>query len=256
MFFVKKWLSAILAPLPLGLGIAIFGLYLLCFTARQRTGKTLLAVALAGLLLFSSGPVADTLVSRFEDQYPAFNANNLPAGFTAKYVVVLGGGHVSDPRQPSTSQLNPDSLGRLIEGVRIYRQIPGSRLLLSGGTVYDPAADAEIMAWVARDIGVAGQDIVLETQSRDTHDQARIIREIIGSEPFVLVTSASHLPRSMALFHRQGMNPYPAPAQFMVREHKQISPGYFLPTAGSLYKSSRAAYETLGLIWGRLRGLL
>lgn len=71
---------------------------------------------------------------------------------------------------------------------------------MSGGGVFDPVSNAEIMARVAMEIGVPERDIILESKSKDTKDEARFIKPIVGNEPFVLVTTASHIPRSMALF--------------------------------------------------------
>ena len=43
-----------------------------------------------------------------------------------KWIVVLGGGHVSDPSLPANSQINPAALARVVEGVRLYKAIPGA----------------------------------------------------------------------------------------------------------------------------------
>ena len=75
---------------------------------------------------------------------------------------MLGGGHVSDPRLPANSQISAAALGRVVEGVRLYKAIPGSKLLLSGGGVFDPVPEAEVMAQIAVLLGVKPQDIRLE----------------------------------------------------------------------------------------------
>ena len=81
-----------------------------------------------------------------------------------KWIVVLGGGHVSDPRLPANSQISAAALGRVVEGVRLHKAIPGSKLLLSGGAVFDPVPEAEVMARIAVLLGVKPQDIRLETR--------------------------------------------------------------------------------------------
>ena len=65
---------------------------------------------------------------------------------------------------------------------------------------------------VARFMGVSGEDMIIESASKDTGEQARLIKPIVGTAPFVLVTSAIHMPRSMALFEKLGMSPIPGPA--------------------------------------------
>ena len=108
--------------------------------------------------------------------------------------MVLGGGHVSDPRLPANSQIGAAALGRLVEGVRLHKAIPGSKLLLSGGAVFDPVPEAEVMARIAEDLGVRTQDIRLERDSRDTAEEAEIIAKMIGGEKSILVTSTAHTP--------------------------------------------------------------
>ena len=52
---------------------------------------------------------------------------------------------------------------------------------------------------------------------------------MIGREKFILVTSAAHMPRSMALFRKRGLQPIPAPADFQVREAQGLTLAGFSP---------------------------
>jgi len=83
-----------------------------------------------------------------------------------------------------------------------------------------------------------------------------LFKKIVGPDPFLLVTSAAHMPRSMALFRKQGMNPIPAPTGHQVKERQrgEISPGSFFPGIGELEKAEMAVYEYLGLAWVKIRG--
>jgi len=110
------------------------------------------------------------------------------------------------------------------------------------------------MAQIAGLLGVKPQDISLESDSRDTADQAEIIAKKIGRERFILVTSAAHMPRSMALFRKRGLQPIPAPADFPAREPQGFDPSRFFPGAGGLGQVETALHEYLGLAWAWLRG--
>ena len=167
-----------------------------------------------------------------------------------------GGRSRSDPSLPPNSQISAAALGRVVEGVRLYKAIPGSKLLLSGGRVFDPVPEAEVMAQIAGLLGVKPQDISLESDSRDTADQAEIIAKMIGRERFILVTSAFHMPRSMALFRKRGLQPIPAPTDFPVREPQGFDPDRFFPRASSLGQVETALHEYLGLAWAWLRGAI
>jgi uncharacterized SAM-binding protein YcdF (DUF218 family) len=129
-------------------------------------------------------------------------------------------------------------------------------LVLSGGKVFDRTPEAEAMARLARELGVAEDDMILEEGSRDTEEQALMIMPLVAGARFVLVTSASHMPRAMALFHAVGLEPIPAPTGHRVRVGTGISPGLFFPSARDLCKSERAFYEMLGMAWAGLRGRL
>jgi uncharacterized SAM-binding protein YcdF (DUF218 family) len=212
----------------------------------------LIAILLLGS--FSYDVASERLLRPLEYSYPPLlSIGNLQ---DIKWVVVLGGGHTSDPKLPVTCQLSEASLVRLVEGVRLHRELAGSKLVLSGGSVFDRVSNAKVLSEVAMAIGVKKEDIVLEELSKDTEDEAHLIQNIVGQKRFVLVTSASHMPRTMAFFRRLGMDPVPAPSGHLVKESDAIAPGRFYPSAAGLWKAERAFYEYLGLAWAKLRGLI
>jgi len=260
MFILKKIITCFLFPLPLGILISFVGLYMLWFTARLKTGRILVSTGLIILTLFSYNAVAKKLLKPLEGKYRAFeiegsaSTHETDTGSDIKFIVVLGGGHTTDPEMPITSQIGSSSLVRLIDGIRIYRKHPDANLILSGGIVFDPIPEAETMARVAKAIGVPEGDIILESRSKDPKDQARLIKPIVGNKKFVLVTSASHMPRSMALFRKLGMNPIPSPTDHRVMNAQGLGPGSFFPSPGNLEKSQAAIHEYLGMTWARIKG--
>ena len=260
MFMLKKIVAPFFYPVSFCLGILILGLFCLWATRRQRLGKVLVTLGTVLLLLLSMSFLSSGLLVPLEQRYPALlhpkkiSWEGEKSGTSPKWIVVLGGGHRSDPSLPPNSQISPAALGRVVEGVRLYKTIPGSKLLLSGGGVFDPVPEAEVMAQIAGLLGVKPQDISLETDSRDTADQAEIIAEKIGRERFILVTSAVHMPRSMALFRKRRLQPIPAPSDFPARESQGFNPGNFFPRASSLGHMETAVHEYLGLAWAWLRG--
>ncbi len=253
MFYLKKILAPLFFPIPLCLEIMALGLIFLWFTKRQKTGKALVTIGALLLALLSYEPVADWMVRPLEYRYPASQEMKAEIN-NIKWVVVLGGGHISDPELPITGQLGESSLARLVEGVRLKKRLPDARLLLSGGGAFDPVPNARLMANLTAQLGVDKKDMVLETQSRDTKDEARHIKKMVGKDKFFLVTTASHMPRSMALFKKQGMKPIPAPTDFEVKETQGFSPAQFFPWADNLRKVELALHEYLGLAWAKIRG--
>jgi uncharacterized SAM-binding protein YcdF (DUF218 family) len=252
MFLLKKIVAPLFLPMTLILGILLLGLFLIMLTRKRKTGKIFVFIGILSLGMLSYHAVSDKLLQPLEYRYPSLlsveNIQNI------KWIVVLGGGHVSDPKLPANSQLSRASLVRLVEGIRLYRGIPKSKLILSGGKPFERTAEAKIMAEVAVAIGVKGQDLILEELSKDTEEEAQLIHQVVGRERFVLVTSASHMPRSIALFGKLGMDPIPAPTDYLVKESQEMNPSKFYPKAENLYKAERAFYEYLGWAWAKLRG--
>ncbi len=239
--------------MPVAMFLCVAGLVLLWFTKRKKAGRVLTTAGFALVFVFSLGPVAESLVMVKERAYPAYERQK---GFDPEYVVVLGGGNTADPALPPTSQLGRNSVVRLVEGIRVYRMHPGSRLILSGGAVTDQVTNAAAMATVALALGVPERDMILEERPWDTKDEARYIRETVNGSPFVLVTSASHMPRAMALFRGQALDPVPAPTQHLATGMDWFPAGSdeLLPDSEYMNMTERFVYETLGLWWAGIRG--
>ena len=260
MFILKKIVSSLFLPVPVCLALLIAGLIMLWFTRRQKGGKIVTSLGVALLFLFSFGPVGDLFLAPLEGQYqplfltPATEAAVRDATPPVKWIVVLGGGHTSDPQIPVTSQIEHVALARLVEAIRLHRALPESKLILSGGIGFDPVTQAEVLSKVAQALGVSEASIVLENVAKDTEEEARIIRSMVGGDKFILVTSAAHMPRSMALFVKQGMNPIPAPADYWIKQSQATSPTDLFPGSGALRKIENAAHEYIGLAWSKLRG--
>jgi uncharacterized SAM-binding protein YcdF (DUF218 family) len=252
MFLFKKIVTPFFLPVSVCIEVFLLGLILLWFTRLQKTGKTIVTIGLILLTGLSYGPVSEALLRPLEYKYPPLlNSDHLTQ---VKWVVVLGGGHTSNPRIPITSRISSSALYRLVEGIRLYRQRPGRKLILTGGVIFDPVSHAQVLSDIAQAVGVNKQDLVLEQHSMDTKDEAQFVKALVGREKFILVTSAVHMPRSVALFRNQGLDPIPAPTGYIVKKKQGLGPGVFFPGAGELYGTERAIYEYLGMAWARFRG--
>ena len=261
-FILKKMLSRFFFPLPICLEVLLVGLFLLWFTKRQKGGKIMVTVGTALLLLFSYDLFSVVFLKDLERNYQPFSpakTNVLQAQSPAapvKWVVVLGGGHAADPDIPLSSQLDHSTMVRLVEGVLLHRKNPGSKLIVSGGRVDGKISDAEVMSNVAEAMGVPRQDIILENQSWDTEDEARLLKPMVQNDVFILVTSASHMLRSMRLFESYEMHPLPAPTDYLVRDADGFFPELAFPEPRALTKATRVVYEYLGLAWLKLKGVI
>ena len=251
MFFLKKIVSRFLFPLPISMELLLVGLILLWFTRRQRAGKILVTCGVLLLLGLSNGATSDALLRPLEHRYPPLAVSQAETGVASvRFIAVLGGFGDHDPDVPITSHVSPDQMVRLIEGVSLHRAIPGSKLILSGGNDC-----AEGMTRIAEALGVSPDDTQRLAEPHDTEEESRQIAPIVGSQRFILVTSASHMPRAMGLLRKRGMQPIAAPTDFLTPHHP-LEIDDLTPDAYKLYKSQVAFYEYLGLTWEKVRGKL
>lgn len=254
MFLFKKITGLLLSPMTVCIVLLVSGLFLLLFTRRQRTGKFTVTLGVVFLLLMSYDALPDRALGILEYKYPPLR--EIGSISDAKWIVVLGGGHITDPNLPAASRLSGESLSRLVEGVAIHKRLPQSRMILSGGNIFDPVPESKSMADLAIILGIDKDDIHEEPAGMDTEDQAVLIKKMVGNDKFILVTSAFHMPRSMAFFQKQGMHPIPAPAGHRVKDKETIDPFMFFPDSGGIEKMELAVHEYLGLLWAKLTGLI
>ncbi|WP_220265324.1 envelope biogenesis factor ElyC [Enterobacter sp. Colony194] len=251
LFFLKKLIGGLLLPLPFLLIVIGVAILLLWFTRWQRTAKTLLTAGWLALLLLSLQPVADGLLKPIEDRYPTWQGEP-----KAQYIVILGGGYTWNPQWAPSSNLINNSLPRVTEGIRLWQANPGSKLIFTGArAIGNPVSTAEVGARVAESLGVPRDAIVTLDTPKDTEEEAAAVAKMIGDTPFLLVTSASHLPRAMIFFQRQGLRPFPAPAN-QIAITSPLNPWErAIPSPLWLMHSDRASYETLGRVWQWLKGV-
>ncbi|KHN56528.1 envelope biogenesis factor ElyC [Pectobacterium fontis] len=254
LFTLKKFVGGLLQPLPLLLLLMGVGLLLLWFTQRQRTGKMLVLASWLMLTLLSLQPVADRLLLPLESQYPTWQQPS--QADKVDYIVVLGGGYTYNAEWAPSSNLISNSLPRVTEGIRLYHANPGAKLIFTGGAAQDnPVSSAKTAALVAESLGIPQQDILILDTPRDTEEEAAATAKIVGDRPFLLVTSANHLPRAIRFFQARGLAPIPAPANQMAITSALNPWEKVFPSAYYLSHSERAWYETLGRLWQSLKGI-
>ena len=250
LFTLKKVIGNMLLPLPLMLLIIGAGLALLWFSRFQKTGKIFISIGWLALLLLSLQPVADRLLRPIESTYPTWNNSQ-----KVDYIVVLGGGYTWNPQWAPSSNLINNSLPRLNEGIRLWRENPGSKLIFTGVVAKtNTVSTAEVGDRVAQSLGVPREQIITLDLPKDTEEEAAAVKQAIGDAPFLLVTSASHLPRAMIFFQQEGLNPLPAPANQLAIDSPLNPWERAIPSPVWLMHSDRVGYETLGRIWQWLKG--
>lgn len=247
MIHLKALVATLAMPFPVFLVLVATGI-LLRIAGRRRVGGIVMAGGVLLLALAAWGPVAEGLLAPLENRYPP--VTDVSGLDNVAAVVVLGGGWQPKPEWPVTSQLHESSAIRLFEGLRLLRAWPQARLIVSGASW---RGDLEPVAFgyakAARELGVSEERITILDTPVDTAQEAYTVRAALGAEPrFVLVTSASHMPRAMRHFQWVGLDPIPAPTQYLTGRLKREWLEFWIPSANHLRKTERACYEYLGLL--------
>ncbi len=179
---------------------------------RKKTFKIMIITSLLWFLIISTPFVPDYLVSKLENRYPPLSDSLIPDTGKGVKIMVMGAGHVNDLRLSFNSQLSQNALGRLAEGIRLYRKLPGSKLILSGWGFDQPLTQAQTMALAAKSLGVPSSDIIMYNNTENTSNEAKeYAKNAIPGEKLFVVSSASHLPRVIRHFNNNGIYPIPVP---------------------------------------------
>lgn len=240
---VKQLVGMIATPLLLALLIAMLAT-LLRLLNRSRASKGLFVMAVAVAYLGATGLVANALLLPLERQYPPLDTNIAPP----RHIVVLGSYYAPRDGLPVTAALGSDGLARITEGVRLARIFPEAQLIVSGGTVSGYAPSAQGYSRLARELGVAPDRIKVIDTPRDTKEEAAAIAALLGSTPFLLVTSAAHMPRAMRYMLSAGARPLAAPTAHRVDATQGWDWRSLLPFASALRNSEAALHEYVGLL--------
>ena len=187
----------------------------LYFRHRDTYFRYSLMIVIGWLFIISTPLVPVIVLDSLESRYEPINTNNLASTVAGYQIVVLGGGHGFDDRLPANSLLSLQALARLNEAVRLHRQLPNSRLVLSGYSASGRTSQAEMLAHTAALLGVAREKMVLQTEPGNTFEEGKVFSENYDTgSPVILVTSASHMPRAVGVFQYFGIDVIPSPAHF------------------------------------------
>jgi len=240
------------------------GFILSILRRRQQLGRWLLVAGTFLFLLFTFSPLAELVIASLERDYPPLTVP--PTSVQVSRIAVLSGYGEDHPGFPATSSLFGEMHCRLAEGIRLYRLVPESKMILSGGAMCEGDRPiSSIMADFVREMGVPDKDVIVEGGSRNTYENMVEVKKVVGLEPFILVTSACALRRAMAVARKLGMRPVAAPACIWALQNCPSESswtewiGRVLRGFGS-YSPDRWVYlqsgyhEYLGYVWYKLIG--
>jgi len=254
MFLLSKLLSFLTQPLAWVALLLLAGVWLL--KTQPRWALKTNTAALGLLLLLGWEPLPNMAIRYLESQYPAREPGH--HWTTQAGVIVLGGALESAYiwTNPGQSALN-DAAERLTEVAPLLRQQPHLKVLFTGGEgeLFGAGpSEAERARQFFAAQGLAPDKLLLESGSRTTFENAVLSRQVPGvdaTKPWLLMTSAYHMPRAMAAFERVGWNVTAYPVDF---RSGLATPWTQYSMDQGVKRWRLALHELLGLLAYRLAG--
>ena len=254
MFLFSKLVWVFGQPLSVAFFLTVLGIVALAFRMRKIAIflSSFSAIVLFVTLYTTAG---NYLLQGLEDRFarPAQDPDSLQC------MIVLGGAFenkVNTARHGIEFNAGAD---RFIETLRLAQKFPQSRILISGGDGsisghYE--GDAVASARFFPLFGVARERLVEETTSRTTFENATNTKNLLASNGLsncLLMTSAYHMPRSVGIFRKLGIDVVPWPADF--RTDGEVHPGLdFTQPSLNAQNTATAVREWFGLVGYYLAG--
>jgi uncharacterized SAM-binding protein YcdF (DUF218 family) len=250
---IDKLLTAFILPLGISLILGVAAAALL-WAGRQRLAGLVLALSLILLWVFSTPLMAQILLASLENRYTTLDKN------AKADVAILLGGMLEEPEKRGGEPGVSGAADRALHAARLYRAGRVRNILISAGNLQwqqTRAPEAEQIAYLLKEWGVPRDALIIEDQSRNTVENAARSKPVWDAHGFrsgLLVTSAFHMPRALAVFRRAGVDVEPSPADFGGRPLLEGGILSFMPDAAALQTSSLMVREWIGMLVYRIRG--
>ena len=214
---------------------------------KRKTAIFFVSVSALIFLLCSTAYLPNYLADKLERKYPPY-ADSFNSTDTSKvFIIVLGSGYTLDKRLPATAQIGLGALGRLAEGIRLYRSVKNSTLIFCGHSSLGLETQAQVTRKAAILLGVDANKIETLDKPSNTQEEAQEAGiRYSRTAKIIIVTDAIHMPRAIRLFRRQGFNPVAAPTNYKVNEGPDEYGMKWWPSLGNIGLMNYVIHEWLG----------
>ncbi len=251
---LKLLIAGLLSPLWIALLLQVIGVVIL--RRRQTAGVRLLVAGFVVLVVGSLSGLTFEIRRSAEFQYSPMDVSLQTTVNEEKTLIcVLGTGFNPDSALPANSRVSGGFLSRLLEGVRLYRALPKSHLVISVAGDASVEDKRTFLTEMQKLLQLDPNRVQLVTESKSTLDEAMEVKAITKGEHVIVVTSAGHMPRAMTTFTGEGLTPSAAPADYgFVRKgssRDKIWPRW-IPSLEGIGANHQWLYERAALVWQRI----
>ena len=210
-----------------------------------------------GLLLLFSNPFVSNLVMR------AWEVSPVPVASLPTYEVGIVLGGITTDKEPRDRVHVSGSADRILHAVQLYRQGKIKKVLVSGGSgkiFKDQVPEAELLERLLLLSGVLPSDIMTESASRNTHENAVNCAQLLNrddpNQRYLLITSAYHMRRAAACFQKSGLLVDSYGVDFRSDEPKYTPDELLLPSANALAGWELVVRELVGMAAYQVAGYI
>lgn len=221
----------------------------------ERMRRNFLWSLLFLVLILTNGALVNEAMLWWErkpvtfDDVPACDTGVLLTGFT----------HMT--RLPVDRLHFNEGADRLIHTTRLYHEGKIKQIIVSGAykTLHNEVAEAPLIRQALINSGVPDSAIIMESESRNTHENAvnsaRIINEYLPDSRIMLITSAFHMRRAQACFEHEGVQPVIFPTDFRAT-NQPYTFEYFVPSVEPIVYWHTLVKEWLGMLTYKIMGYI
>lgn len=230
--------SFFLALLLIGAGFLFFD--------KQRWGRKFITIACFGFAFFGIVPVGLWTVVNLENRFPKLE--QIPSD--TRGMILLGGSFDIMTTQARNEPSYNLTAGKLIRFVELAKTNPHLTLAFTGTPL-----EADTTKIVLKGLGLDPSHVIFENNSTNTKENAAQSARLLQPKPdekWVLITSAYHMPRSVALFQKAGFNIIPFPVDYHTTG--EYEPWFFLGLQLNLDGWAASSREWLGMVMNYIMG--
>lgn len=244
-FFFSKVLLILIQPFTW-----VVVLLLIAVFTRDAKRKQRFLIGTCVVLYFFSNSLFITLYARMWDYPPNISPQKNYSS------IILLGGFVSEGDN-GKGQFNGAS-DRYIQATKLLTDHSASHLLFTGGNGSLNPSKFREGVFVKQELlkmGFADSTLLIDSQARNTFENAANSKALLDSAhlkgPYLLVTSAFHMPRAMLIYRKAGMHVVPYPSHYIVG--REIYFGDLMPAIGNFDTWNTYLKELVGYMVARFK---
>ncbi len=252
-FILSKTVQFCIEPLNWVIIFIFFGLLFLGLR-KPHLCKRFLVFALLDLLIVGWLPTSEIFLRPLENAISKIDIGKLSADEIGGIIILGGaieGGEIAVDRGEISIYSSAERVTKAFELIRKYPDVPFIFTGFSGRITPRGVSEADAFKQLIQEQGLAGRDGYYENQSRNTYENVILIKPMIAeiekgrpAKPWLLVTSASHMYRSVQIFQKQGLNVIPIPVDYQTANSLQWTAFDLVDGAQNWNK---LAHEIIGL---------